>query len=217
MPGSGVAWLEEDSSGHARVLRLGAPASPTTAFELDAPPKAELYPANLDALAVGPRGELAVVRTPSGSEPPSLADPAVLLVPGAPPVALAPWSTLTPADDAACKADGAGWRVTVQTIAPWLRLAAAGDLRGMEDSFMLARVRWSPSRACLEAVELRTQDMTVSAGTPAPSQFGTAWDAPVESWAVVRFAGGGAAGGGRVVVIPGAELRQALDCKLGGP
>jgi len=211
-----VAWLEEDSSGHARVMRLGTSAAPASAFEVDAPPSADLYPANIDALAVGPRGELALVRTPSGSEPPSAADPALLLVPGAPAVALAPWSTLTPADDAACKADTAGWRVTVQTIAPWLRLEAAGDLRGLEDSFMLARVRWSPARACLEAVELRTQDMAVaSGGGPSPSQWGTAWDAPVESWAVARFAGGAAAG--RVVVIPGGELRQTLECKLGPP
>jgi hypothetical protein len=216
LDGNGVAWLEEDSSGHARVLRLGGSAAPATAFEVDAPPTADLYPANLDALAVGPRGELALLRTPSGSEPPSAADPAVLLVPGAPALPLAPWSTLTSADDAACKADPAGWRVTVQTIAPWLRLDAAGDLRGMEDSFMLARVRWSPARACLEAVELRTQDVTVAPGGGAqPSQWGTAWDAPVESWAVVRFAGGASAG--RVVVIPGAELRQSLECKLGAP
>jgi hypothetical protein len=216
LDGNGVAWLEEDSSGHARVMRLGSSATPASAFEVDAPPNADLYPANIDALAVGPRGELALVRTPSGSEPPSAADPAMLLVPGAPAVALAPWSTLTPADDAACKADTAGWRVTVQTIAPWLRLEAAGDLRGLEDSFMLARVRWSPARACLEAVELRTQDMAVAAGGgPNPSQWGTAWDAAVESWAIARFAGGAAAG--RVVVIPGGELRQTLECKLGPP
>jgi hypothetical protein len=197
-------------------MRLGTSASPATAFELDAPPTADLYPANVDALAVGPHSELALVRMPSGSEPPSAVDPAVLLAPGAPAVALAPWSTLTPADDPACKADTAGWRVTLQTIAPWLHLDAAGDLRGMEDSFMLARVRWSSSRACLEAVELRTQDMTVAPGGGSqPSQWGTAWDAPVESWAVARFAGGAAAG--RVVVIAGGELRQSLECKLGPP
>jgi hypothetical protein len=143
----------------------------------------------------------------------------VLLVPGAPAVALAPWSTLTPADDPACKADPAGWRVTVQTIAPWLRLDASGDLRGMEDSFMLARVRWSPARACLEAVEVRTEDMPVASPGGGPpvqtSQWGSAWDAPVESWVVARFAGGASAG--RVVVIAGGELRQSLECKLGAP
>ena len=67
----GVAWLEEDSSGNARVLHLGTSPVPAVAFEMEAPPTAELYPANLDALAVGPRGELAIVRSPSGGEPPS--------------------------------------------------------------------------------------------------------------------------------------------------
>jgi hypothetical protein len=59
--------------------------------------------------------------------------------------------------------------------------------------------------------------MTVSPGVPAPpgNQWGTAWDAPVESWAVAKFAGGATAG--RVVVIPGGELRQSLECKLGSP
>jgi hypothetical protein len=210
----GAAWLEEDSSGNARVLRLGSSAVPVTAFEVEAPPSTDLYPANLDALAVGPRAELAVVRSPSGGEPPSAMDPAVLLVPGAPAVPLAPWSTLAPADDPACKADGAGWRVTLQTIAPWVHLAGAGDLRGMEDAFMLARVRWSTSRVCLEAVELRSQDTTPSNGGSG-SPFGTALDQPVESWVVARYSGVAAAG--RVVVVAGGELRQPLECKLGIP
>lgn len=211
--GDGVAWLEEDSSGNARVLRLGSTAVPATAFEIDAPPTADLYPANLDALAVGPRGELAIVRSPSGGEPPSAMDPAVLLVAGAPAVPLAAWSTLATADDPACKADGTGWRVTLQTIAPWLRLSGAGELRGQEDAFMLARVRWSASRICLEAVELRSQD---TAGSPGgQSAWGTPFDQPVESWVVARFAGVAAAG--RVVVVPGGELRQPLECKLGLP
>jgi hypothetical protein len=218
LEGNSVAWLEEDSSGQARVMRLGAGGAPLAALEIEAPPSADLYPANIDALAVGPRGELAVVRTPSGSEPPSAGDPAVLLVPGAPVLTLAPWSTLTPADDPACKADAAGYRVTVQTIAPWLRLKAASeDLRAMEDSFMLVRLKWSPARACLEGVELRTQDMSVGSpgGPGSPSAWGTAWDAPVESWVVARFARDVVAG--RVVVIAGAELRQPLECKLGPP
>jgi hypothetical protein len=215
LEGNGIAWLEEDASGEARALRLGAPAVPTVAFVLDAPPSADLYPANIDALAVGPRGDLGVVRAPSGGEAPSSADPAVLLVPGAPAIALAPWSTLAPADDPACKADPAGWRVTVQTIAPWMRLTASvADLRRMEDAFMLARLRWSPTRVCIEAVELRTEDMAVPSAGPT-SPWGTPWDAPVESWVVVRFAGGTQAG--RVVVFAGGELRQPLECKLGTP
>ena len=101
------------------------------------------------------------------------ADPAVLVLPGAPAVALAPWSTLTSADDPACKADPAGWRVDRadhRAVAPpRRRRRSARDARTRP---MLARVRWSPARACLEAVEVRTQDMTLSSGTTAPSQSG---------------------------------------------
>jgi hypothetical protein len=212
LDGEAVAWLEEDSSGHARVVRLGAGATPATAFELDAPPSSDLYPANIDALAVGPRGDLAVVRAPSGSEPASAMDPAVVVAPGVPSTPLAPWSTLLPADDPACKSDAAGWRVTLQTIAPWVRLVGASELRGMDEATMLARVRWSTARVCLEAVELRTQDTTVSAqGTS--SQWGSPWDSPVESWVVARFAGGAAAG--RVIVVAGGEQHQPLECRLG--
>jgi hypothetical protein len=214
LDGDGVAWLEESGAGRARVFRLSGGAAPATAFELDGPPESDLYPANVDALAVGPRGELAVLRTPSGGEPASALDPAVLLLPGAPPLPLAPWATLTPADDPACKADSGGWRTTFQTAAPWLRLTGVGELRGSEDSTMLLRVRWSPARACLEAVEARTQDLTVPGGSRV-SQWGTPWDAPVESWAIARFAGGAAAGW--VVVVPGGEVRQPLECKLGAP
>lgn len=210
LDGDAFAWLEENAAGRARAMRAGASGAPATAFEIDAPPTADLYPANVDALAVGPRGELAVLRTPSGGEPPSAFDPAVVLVPGAAPAPLAPWSTLVSADDPACKGDASGWRATVQTAAPWLRLVGAADVRGADETTMLARVRWSAARVCLEAVEVRTQD--VSVGSAAPSQWGSPWDAPVESWAVARFAGGAAAG--RVIVVPGGELRQPMECKL---
>jgi hypothetical protein len=210
LDGDAAAWLEEDPTGQARVMRLGSSPVPTPVFSLDAPPSAELYPANVDALAVGPRGELAVLRTLSGSEPPSAFDAAVLVMPNSVAVTLAPWSTVLPADDPACKADGAGWRVTLQAIAPWLRLTGSADLHGAEDVMMLARVRWSPTRVCLEAVELRAQDTTVT--SQSSSQFGSPWDQPLETWVVARFAGGASAG--RVVVTAGAELHQALECTL---
>jgi hypothetical protein len=213
LEGDGAAWLEEDASGQARVMRLGSSSVPTPVFSLDAPPAGELYPANVDALAVGPRGELAVLRTPSGSEPPSALDPAVLVMPNATPLALASWSTLLPADDPACKADGAAWHVTLQAIAPWLRLAGSAEIRGADDATMLARVRWSPARACLEAVELRAADTTST--SQSSSQFGSPWDQPLETWVVARTSGGASAG--RVVVTAGAELHQTLECSLAAP
>ena len=203
--------LEEDGTGRATVLRVGARVS--TVFTIDPPPNGDFYPANLDALAVGPHGELGILRTPSGGEPATAEDPAMVLVAGAPALPLAAWSTLTPADDPACKGDAAGWRATVQTMLPWIRLVDAGDLRGADDARMLARVRWSAARACLEAVELRTQDFNL--GVPSGAPYGGPWDAAVESWVVARFAAGGAAApAGRVIVLPGAEMRQPLACKL---
>jgi hypothetical protein len=211
LDGDGFAWLEENAAGRARALRVvgSRAAAPTTAFEIEAPPSADLYPANVDALAAGPQGELALLRLPSGREPASSFDPALLVAAGAQAVPLAPWTTLTSAEDPACKNDSSGWRATIQTAAPWLRLSGAGELAGADDAPMLARVRWSTARVCLEAVELRTQDY----GTPTDgSGVATSWAAPAESWAVVRFAGGAAAG--RVVVVAGSELRQPLECNL---
>ncbi len=215
LDGDASAWLEEDASGQAHVLRMGSSSLPAPVFTLDAPPAAELYPANVDALAVGPRGELAVLRTPSGAEPPSALDPAVLVLPGVPAIPLAPWSSLLPADDPACKGDGAAWRVTVQALSPWLRLAGSAEIRGGDDSPMLARVRWSAAHVCLEAVELRAPDTAASA--PDNSQFGSVWDQPVETWVVARYSGAAGPTAGRVAVTAGAELRQALECSLGGP
>ena len=114
------------------------------------------YPANPDALAVGPRGDLAVVRTGSGSDPASANDPALLLVAAMPPVALAPWSTLRLADDPACKEPG--WRTTLQAIAPWIRVTTP-ELRA-EDMPMIARVKWSEKRVCLEGFEVKLPDVT---------------------------------------------------------
>ena len=214
LDGDGFAQLEEDSSGRAIAVRFGASGGPVTLLDVGAPPTSDLYPANVDALAVGPKGELGLLRTPSGGEPPSAGDPAVLILQGAPALPLAPWSTLTPADDPACKGDPAGWRATVQTMLPWIRLAGVWDVRGAEDARMLARVRWSTARVCLEAVELRTQDWGGASGS-STGQFGSVWDQPVESWVVARFAGGSSAG--RVVVVAGGEARQPLECKLSTP
>jgi hypothetical protein len=216
LDGDAVAWLEEDPSGQARIMRVGESGVPAPVGALDASPSANVYPANVDALAVGPRGELSVLRTPSGREPASAFDPAMVVAAGAGVLPLAPWSTLVPADDPACKADVGGFRATVQVIGPWVRLA--GDLRGADDSPMLARVRWSPTRVCLEGLEVRAEDLTLASSSTS-SPFGSPWDQPVETWVVLRFGAGARPGAaaGKVAVFAGAELHQVLECSLGSP
>ena len=215
------AVLEIDQNGKGRVARVTA-SGLVAIFEVPAPPTPQSYPANNDALAIGPKGELAVLRTPSGGEPSSALDPALLLAPGAGVTALAAWSTLTPAEDAACKSDTGGWRATIQTQLAWIRLSGA-DTNAMEDTPMAARVRWSTTRVCLEAVELRAEDIQMTTTGAPGGGIGPGgrrwqpmpWEGPVENWVVAKFAGGASAG--RVGIIPGIEIRQPLTCGLAPP
>jgi hypothetical protein len=195
-----AAFLELESGGVGHVFKLGG-GGVTDLFDIN--PTASdttFYPANPDALAIGPRGDLGVIRTGSGSDPASALDPALLLVSAMPPVALAPWSTLRLADDAACKEPG--WRTTLQIIAPWIRVTTP-ELR-TEDLPMLARVKWSPSRVCLEGFEVKLPDVSVRAPGASASE-----PLKVASWLVARgnaFA--------RVAVADGVEWRQPLECTL---
>ena len=193
-----VAILGLDSSGVGHVIKLGA-TGVSDLFDAPSPPSPALYPANVDALALGPRGDVALVRTPSGRDPPTADDPALLLVPGAAPVALAPWSTLTNAADDACKNDTGGWRTVVRTIGPWLRLVGA-EPEPDDDAPMLARVRWSDKHVCLEAVELRAADTPVGG------------DVTIETWMVAHLTSPTTAG--KVAVVPGTEVRQPMTCVL---
>ena len=117
-----------------------------------------------------------------------------------PPVALAPWSTLRLADDASCK--DPGWRTTLQIITPWIRVTTP-ELR-TEDLPMLARVKWSDKRVCLEGFEVKLPDVTVRA----PGATGSE-PLKVASWLVARgnvFA--------RVAIADGVEWRQPLECTM---
>ena len=193
-----VAILELDPQGNGHVLKLG-PAGVTDAFDVPPPPVAQLYPANADALFVGPRGELGIVRTPSGGDPPTSLDPALLMVQGAPTVALAPWSTLTSAEDDACKNDAGGYRGVIQAVEPWVRLVGTEPMPD-EDAPMTARVKWSTQRVCLEAIELRAADSAVSG------------DSSLETWMIARMVQPSSAG--RLAIVPGTELRQPMQCSL---
>lgn len=200
LPSDEAAFLELEGSGVGHVFKLGA-GGITDLFDIN--PTATdttFYPANPDALAIGPRGDLAIIRTGSGSDPASAQDPALLLVPAMPPVALAPWSTLRLADDPSCK--DPGWRTTLQVIAPWIRVTTP-ELR-TEDLPMLARVKWSPSHVCLEGFEVKLPDVTVRAPGAAGSE-----PLKVASWLVAR---GNAFS--RVAIADGVEWRQPLECSF---
>jgi hypothetical protein len=200
LPSDEAAFLELEGTGVGHVFKLGA-GGITDLFDINpTATEASFYPANPDALAVGPRGDLAIIRTGSGSDPASAQDPALLLVSAMPPMALAPWSTMRFADDASCK--DPGWRTTLQIIAPWIRVTTP-ELR-TEDLPMLARVKWSDKRVCVEAFEVKLPDVTVRAP-------GTNGSEPlkVASWLVARgnvFA--------RVAIADGVEWRQPLECSM---
>jgi hypothetical protein len=73
---------------------------------------------------------------------------------------LAPWSTLTPATDARCKAAQKGAFRALIVIDPsrWLDLDAR-SLPGVElGSQGMALVRWGPDRVCLEGLDLTARD-----------------------------------------------------------
>ncbi len=199
-----AALLELDSTGLARVFKVGANGA-SDLFDVNLVAGEPYYPANPDALAIGAKNELAVIRTPSGSDPPSAEDPALLLVPSMPPSPLAPWSQLELADSAACKAETGGHRATLSLVAPWIRVTTP-ELR-VEDGPMLARVRWTQSRVCLEGFEVRLPPVTVRA---APT-MGSA-EVSLATWLVARgstFA--------RVGVADGVEWRQPLECTVATP
>lgn len=199
LPSDEAAFLELESSGVGHVFKLGA-GGITDLYDIN--PTATdttVYPANPDALAIGPRGDVAIIRTGSGSDPASAQDPALLLVSAMPPVALAPWSTLRLVDDASCKEPG--WRTTLQVIAPWIRVTTP-ELRA-EDLPMLARVKWSEKRVCLEGLEVKLPDVTLRASG------GGSEPLKVASWLVARgsvFA--------RVAIADGVEWRQPLECTM---
>jgi hypothetical protein len=158
---------------------------------------ATYYPANPDAIAINAKGDVAVLRTPSGSDPPSAIDPAYVIQPALAPIALAPWSTAKLADDASCKGDP-GWRATVAAIGPWVRVTTP-ELR-VDEAPMLARVKWNDKRVCVEGVEVKLPNVTMRSGTDTVT---------ASTWLVGR-----AGQFARVAIGEGFEWRQPLECSL---
>jgi len=144
--GDDALLLMARRKGQLRILELSAQRPPKTRWELPAFDRKDLTVLGLD-----PQGGIGLIYVPAGVLP-SLAEPALFLQPGALPLALAPWSTLTSAAASACRGHQ-GVRALVSVSPSWLSLrdhTVYSDTR----TIMLAQVRWSPERVCLEAVEL---------------------------------------------------------------
>jgi hypothetical protein len=161
-----------------------------------------LYPENADALALGANGALGVLRTRSGREPASNADPAVLLDEHGEPTVLAPWSQLFLADAPECKEAPNDYRVILQTTGAWLKLVDGGVPVSADatDAGMFALLRLNASRICVEGLELAA-DPVQRADTEFPTRL------------AARFVGPGK-GAARLGFAPGFELRQTLECGL---
>jgi hypothetical protein len=207
--GDDLGLLEVDANGLSHVSRWSGSAI-VSLFDVPAPARPELYPANPDALAVNAKGDVGIIRTPSGGEPPTASTPALLYQHGLPVTPLAAWSTITSADDPACKAD-TGFRANIQTVRSWIKLPpelTEPDVR------MIARVKWSAQRVCLEAVEIRGPDQKAAILTRGddPNEKAYSTQQVVETWVIAKLAGGQQAV--RAGIAPGLEWRQPLTCPL---
>lgn len=201
LPGDETAILETEANGAiSHVYKVG-PGGLVDLFDVTG--VSDMYHlANPDALAVGPKNELAIIRTPSGSEPPSTFDPAYAVVQGGPATQLAPWSTMKLADDPACKSDPGGYRTTVQAVGPWIRVTNP-EIK-VEDAPMLARVRWTANHVCVEGFEVKMPPLNLSI-----KASGTSITTTTSTWLVAK--GGTFA---RVSVAEGIEWRQPLECTI---
>lgn len=115
---------------------------------------------------------------------------------------LAPWSSLTPASDARCKAQKGAFRALV-VIEPskWLELDGR-SLPGVELSSQgMALVRWGADRVCLEGLDVTARDARRRV------------DAASSSTLVARWSTSGKAEG-HAASLRWEQLRQPLRCSL---
>lgn len=201
-----IAMLAMDTDGKERVYSI-KPGSISLLFELPESTNPQQMPANPDALAIGPQGSLAVIRTPSGTRPVSSLDPALLFKgfpqsPAGAPVELAPWSKLLPADDPACQQDTGAFRSIIHTSAPWVKVRG-GKSADLISPMMSAKIAWGRERACIEALELPERTEDLSSGIRA------------ETIVVAQFTGKRLAARG--FVTRGAEMNHPLSCSIAMP
>ncbi len=211
-----VALLEigDDGTGHVMKWFGNGVAD---LFDVPPPPSNDLYPANPDAIAIGARSDISVLRTPSGGTPPTEQDPALIYGTSGAPIPLAPWSTMTLASDPACRALAAlspsdpngGWRAIIQTQGPWISINAPG-LTADPDAPSLLRVRWTPTRVCLEAAEVRLPPAKLRSQMKSDGSNATPVDLDAQTWLIARWTGTPAAT--RASIMLGSEMRQPLEC-----
>ena len=211
-----IALLEIGDDGTGHVMKWSG-SGVSDLFEVPPPPSNELYPANPDAIAIGARSDIAVLRTPSGGTPPTEQDPALVYGSSGAPIALAPWSTMTLANDPACRALAAlapndpngGWRAIIQTAAPWVSINSPG-LTADPEAPSLLRVRWTQTRVCLEAAEVRLPTARLRTQQKNEGSSTVAIDLDAQTWLVARWTGTPSAT--RASIMLGSEMRQPLDC-----
>lgn len=198
LPNGDIAALIVTDANEEVFARIGG-GTVTEVARLPAAPYGDA-PANPDAIAIGPKGEIAVIRTPSGSEPPSANDPALLVLPGPRLTALAPWGSALAASDPAC-ASGADdtYRATIQTSGTWVRVVGR-SFPVMNSSGMTARVRWSASHLCVEALDVPDGPVAADATGRTGEAILTAAFAPDAA--------------GRANVDLGREERTPMSCAL---
>lgn len=197
-PDGGLSLLAEDGSGVRRAVRFAngamsehfvVPANVAVAGEASTP----------DALGVSADGQLAVLRFTSGMAAPSREYPVLAYRPGAAVESLAPWSTLRPASDPACLADKNGYRAIVMPTESWLALAGTPGQTIEDDWGMIASLRWSSERVCLESLELADEGFNIDDDALSTRNVVTFVDKPQAA---------------RLGFALGHELRQPLDCRL---
>ena len=186
-------------TGEETILRFGA-SGVTEVATLPGTTSFSMTPPNPDVIAINAKGEIAVIRTPSGFEPASLGDPALLILPGPRLSALAPWASAVAASDPSCAGPGDGdtYRATLQTSAAWVKIAGRPFFDGAQTG-MTARVRWGASRLCVEALEIPEHGAVTGLGRT------------LETVVVATFAPDEA---GRAEIELGSESRSALSCAL---
>jgi hypothetical protein len=206
-----ITWLSAVQRTQNKLVMLGGHPDGTLdiveftagrARRLFQIPGSAHYPSNSDALAIGVQGALAILRTPSGSEPATSADPAVLLHEDGNVSVLAPWSRLFLADAPECKPAASDYRAVLQTSRAWLQLIDAAEPVSDEvlGGGMFAMLRGNAERLCLEAVEL---------AEPPVDRV----ESSNETRLSARFVGREKSAA-RLGFAPGFEFRQGLSCRL---